>query len=30
MPGRYVDLLTGDAADGGVELERYGVAVLGD
>ncbi|MDF0374601.1 beta-galactosidase [Streptomyces sp. NPDC004735] len=30
LPGRYVDLLTGDAADGGVELERYGVAVLGD
>lgn len=30
LPGRYVDLLTGAGADGGVELERYGVAVLRD
>ncbi|WP_203183682.1 beta-galactosidase [Streptomyces pratensis] len=28
LPGRHLDLLTGAAADGGVELERYGVAVL--
>ncbi|MGW0781835.1 beta-galactosidase [Streptomyces sp. NPDC002913] len=28
LPGRYLDLLTGAEADGGVELERYGVAVL--
>ncbi|MCX5415340.1 beta-galactosidase [Streptomyces sp. NBC_00059] len=28
LPGRYLDLLTGTEADGGVELERYGVAVL--
>ncbi|MFE5238945.1 MULTISPECIES: beta-galactosidase [unclassified Streptomyces] len=28
LPGRYLDLLTDTEADGGVELERYGVAVL--
>ncbi|WP_411118707.1 beta-galactosidase [Streptomyces sp. 058-1L] len=30
LPGRHLDLLTGAEADGGVELDRYGVAVLRD
>ncbi|WGP08702.1 beta-galactosidase [Streptomyces sp. SH5] len=30
LPGRHLDLLTGAEADGGVELDRYGVAVLKD
>ncbi|WP_405812526.1 beta-galactosidase [Streptomyces sp. NBC_01520] len=30
LPGRRLDLLTGVEADGGVELGRYGVAVLRD
>ncbi|MEV5160200.1 beta-galactosidase [Streptomyces sp. NPDC053728] len=30
LPGRRFDLLTGTEADGGVELGRYGVAVLGE
>ncbi|MBM7439742.1 beta-galactosidase [Streptomyces sp. HB132] len=30
LPGRYTDLLTGAGADGDVELDRYGVAVLRD
>ncbi|MFJ9143802.1 MULTISPECIES: beta-galactosidase [Streptomyces] len=30
LPGRHLDLLTGAEADGGVELDRYDVAVLRD
>jgi beta-galactosidase len=30
LPGRHLDLLTGAESDGGVELDRYGVAVLRD